>query len=343
MEFKERGNEFFKNGKYKEAIKQYQLGLLDANLDPSLKVVIEQNLALSLRRVGSLQDAIDVCEKIDPSLRTAKVDHCNAACLFELAKYRQALDVMRKSKHPVDVLLEREIRGARIVAARNDDLLHDMGRLTSVNIMSKEAQRSFERCILEAADRCQDVLKTKNEQKMVMHWLGARDEVNSSVELLTKRISKDIDIYCVGPDIHADDMKDVVTKCGRNTVRSFCRKQLYNSELNLPKPDLLCAFCPGFDFGFDNWSSGIVAAIAQAVPIVVSGYSHDQSMVQNVDILVEFGAKVLVSSFFTSCGFSGFNHMVKNSHCCVVVGDASAKSSPKEIKQRLKNRGFEIP
>jgi hypothetical protein len=136
-----------------------------------------------------------------------------------------------------------------------------------------------------------------------MHWLGARDEVKVDCSSLPPAFGAEgaprtLDIWCVGPDIWPEKMGDQVD----GLVRWHTRKSCYEDAVGLPAPHLCCMFCPGLDFAFNQWARGVQHALSFKVPIIVTGYSSDQSAVQDLDIMVALGGAVLVAPFWTSCG-----------------------------------------
>ncbi len=210
MEWKERGNALFRDGKFVEAIEEYERGLASPECEESVRLVLQQNLALSLRKAGRTSEALQACARHPRP--TAKVVHCHATLLFEAEEYKQALDVIRNSSHGADgavTELEKSIRQSRIFAASRGQLDKDLrGLKGAFSIMSSEAEHSFERCILEAMVKCPTpLLQAKKGERLVMHWIGARDEVHVSLDELVRKIKCDVDVYCIGPDIDASDTK----------------------------------------------------------------------------------------------------------------------------------------
>ncbi|KAJ1796218.1 Hsp90 cochaperone [Coemansia sp. RSA 2399] len=94
-EARERGNEFFKTGKYPEAQKEYSEAIKRNPDDPRAY----SNRAACLTNLGALPDALkdcDVCISLDPTFIKGYIRKANA--LYVMREYAEAMDVLDEAK-----------------------------------------------------------------------------------------------------------------------------------------------------------------------------------------------------------------------------------------------------
>lgn len=96
-EHKEKGNAFFKEGKYPEAVKEYEEAIKRNPKDPKVTSRYHSNLAAALMKLGSHVDAKANCEKaIDFDPDFVKAISRLGSCQYFMKEYHKALETYQK-------------------------------------------------------------------------------------------------------------------------------------------------------------------------------------------------------------------------------------------------------
>lgn len=96
-EHKEKGNGFFKEHKFPEAVKEYEEAIKRNPKDPQFSSRVYSNLAASLMKLGSHVDAKSNCEKaldLDPTF--VKAISRLGSCQFFMKEYHKCLETYEK-------------------------------------------------------------------------------------------------------------------------------------------------------------------------------------------------------------------------------------------------------
>ncbi len=184
---------------------------------------------------------------------------------------------------------------------------------------------------------------------LAMCWVGARHRADSEtaadVTLLTKLVGRDVDLWLIGPEIPPGvGAREIRPPGGRWRVRLTGVHGRYTPELaaTLPQPALAALFCPGLDMDLESWAPSVQELIRRDVLTVVTGYSGDQSLVQDEYILVALGARIVAPTELNPGGWSRRpgEILVKNYSFVAFQGGVP---TPGPHAQALRARGFDIP
>ena len=123
----------------------------------------------------------------------------------------------------------------------------------------------------------------------------------------------------------------------------------------LPQPHLVVMFHSRVDVSFGSWSRSVDSVLSLEPPpaLVLSGYSTDDSHLQNEDLLrVAMGAQVVLPTRRSAFGCAMFKPHVSNSHITVAQGFAPGfkpASNPEQrraqinkAKTDMQARGFQL-
>lgn len=193
---------------------------------------------------------------------------------------------------------------------------------------------------------------------MVIYWLGSRDDNEGAADFraLEKMIGVPALLCLIGPapsGMRAGlSASKQIARYGQLRVRRVVG--LYPSAAQtaspaLPAPHYAAAFNAGLDAHFDAWAPAIRQLITMPSPpvLITSGYSTDDSSLQDELILRALGAAVVVPTRISPHGFALMPPHISNHNVTVCQGrDATMTSVDVDVaavKRHLQSRGFHLP
>ena len=259
-------------------------------------------------------------------------------------RFVHAIEVALAAKNPA---LEAEIRLARTAARHTRGAAPEAHGELQV-LCQGEMRTTWGLTVRHALDQAPPEVRARvlgpSSESVVVFCLGARDRADSEggmdFALFMRLLRRDIDVYLIGPEMPTAAPQTL--QDGKRRARVFSVPGMYSPTMDLPKPSLVALFCPGLDLHFDTWEPTLRALIYQQVLVLITGYSGDQSVVQDEEIAVALGAKIVSPTELNPYGWNRIDgqFLVKNYSFLSFLGGEPADRSPKEV---LIARGFEIP
>jgi len=229
--------------------------------------------------------------------------------------------------------------------------------------------RTFLHAIKTMPARCRPTGPFSKENPLVILWLGARDDNEGLADYRALEAGLDVpavELYLIGPPPDADAPSGAgLTVAADEKPRQFGRMRVHHvsglypavlstrSGSGIPAPHYAVAFNAGLDLHFSSWAPALQhLALLQPPPVVLTtGYSTDDSALQDEQILAALGLQVQLPTRFSPEGFSLFMPHVCNNNITVSQGLSVpelreqmpfSQEKIEEIAATLAKRGFHI-
>jgi len=215
--------------------------------------------------------------------------------------------------------------------------------------------------------RCRPTGPFSKANPLVILWLGARDDNEGRADFQALEAGLNVpavELYLIGPS-PAEARNGMGLTAPANgqfgRLRVHRVAGLYPAVLStrsgsgIPAPHYAVAFNAGLDLHFSSWAPALQhLALLQPPPAVLTtGYSTDDSALQDEQILAALGLQVQLPTRFSPEGFALFPPHVSNQNITVSQGVSISTpelraqlpySSAKlnEVAGALKKRGFDI-
>lgn len=353
---RERGNDLFKQGKLRKAIREYW----DSQQCREEGFVLAiSNRAICHLRLSDYAEAViaaDLCLKEEDA--PLKVHLTKFKALAGKKDWIGAFGALRRLRAlgelPPDVEAaaaqeERAKRAERISLCQADGFDE---RVLVVNDDDDPAGRTEPQLLHFSLPRTVELIVPEDQAVASIDIVGGRHE-DPFTFAEGRLMAKSCTVRMVGPEVsrsptpganrepaeHLFEEHRVVN--GREVLVKYM-VGLYHDMLEASEaPELAVIGCPNFDSGLDDWLPTLRRLVEMQVLTVVTGYSRDQSCVQNEDILRALGCEVVAG---TARSPHVFRHMVmcKNYHYMAFRGGRIPDLDLPAFKAQLLERGFEI-
>lgn len=277
-----------------------------------------------------------------------------ARLLAARGRHVHAIEIARQLGPEAPPGLERELRRARIDARtrRGEAPLRADEAELVIPVAGNENTTwalTLGHALAEAPAGVRSHVLRDRPEPLVLHWVGARhrgdSETAADLPLLLSILRRDVDLWMIGPEIPPGvGERTLRAPGGRHRVRLTGIHGRYTPDVAaaLPTPDLAAMFCAGLDMELDSWTPSVHELVRRDALTVVTGYSGDQSLVQDEDILAALGATIVTP---TELNPGGWNRrpgeiLVKNYAAVSFRGGQPSRGSPADA---LRERGFDIP